>query len=106
MSFEVLHDQEARKLEKPFLEEEVFAALLELNGDKAPGLDGFSMAFCHFSWGFVKSEVLCFFNEFHEHGRLVKSLNNSFLVLIPKKKGQKILRIIGLLAWWEVCTNC
>lgn len=27
LSFEVLHDQEARKLEKPFLEEEVFAAL-------------------------------------------------------------------------------
>lgn len=26
-SIEVLHDQEARKLEKPFLEEEVFAAL-------------------------------------------------------------------------------
>lgn len=58
-----------------------------MNGDKAPGPDGFSMAFCHFSWDFVKSEVLCFFNEFHEHGRFVNSLNNSFLVLIPKKKG-------------------
>ena len=45
--------------------------LLELNGDKAPRLDGFSMAFWIFSWEFVKSDVLNFFKEFHEHGRFV-----------------------------------
>ena len=39
----------ATKIEEPFTEEEVFAALFELNGDKALGLDGFSMAFWQFS---------------------------------------------------------
>ena len=37
--------ESATKIEKPFTEEEIFAALSELNGDKAPGPDGFSMAF-------------------------------------------------------------
>lgn len=32
-------------LEGPFLEAEVTKALSELGGDKAPGLDGFSLAF-------------------------------------------------------------
>ena len=45
--FKVLEGQDAESLEDPFLEEEVsfFFFLLELNGDKAVGLDGFLMAF-------------------------------------------------------------
>ena len=31
------------------------------------------------------------FKEFHEHNSFVKSLNNTFLVLIPKKSGAKDL---------------
>ena len=37
--------QEAESLELPFSEEEVRFALMEMNGDKAPGLDGFTVAF-------------------------------------------------------------
>ena len=50
-----------RGLEKPFTEEEVFRALSGCYGEKAPGLDGFSMVFWQFSWEFVKKEVMNFF---------------------------------------------
>ena len=33
-----------------------------------------------------------FFWEFYEHGNFVKSLNATFLILIPKKVGAKDLR--------------
>ena len=33
----------------------------------------------------MKDEILGFFKEFYEHNRFVKSLNATFLVLIPKK---------------------
>ena len=49
--------------------------------------------------GFVKDEVLGFFKEFHNQSRFVKSLNATFLVLIPKKQNVedlKDLRPIGL----------
>lgn len=36
-------------MEEVLTEEEVFAALLDLTGDKAPRLDGFSIAFWKFS---------------------------------------------------------
>ena len=40
----------------------------------------------------MKDEVMSFFKEFHEHGRFVRSLNSTFLVLIPKKVGVEDLR--------------
>ena len=41
LSFEALEEEETRSLEGIFLENEVLRALLELIGDKTPGLDGF-----------------------------------------------------------------
>ena len=78
--------EEAVRLEESFSEEEIWNAISGLNSDKAPGPDGFPIAFWIYSWEFVKSEVLGFFREFHDQGRFVKNLNASFLVLIPKKQ--------------------
>ncbi|RVW34350.1 Transposon TX1 uncharacterized 149 kDa protein [Vitis vinifera] len=81
-----ISQQEAENLESPFSEAEVHSALMEMNGDKAPGPDGFTVAFWQSCWGFVK-EILAMFKEFHEQNTFLKSLNNTFLVLIPKKGG-------------------
>ncbi|KAJ9696951.1 hypothetical protein PVL29_008942 [Vitis rotundifolia] len=83
---------EAEGLETPFSEGEVYAALSDLGKDKAPGPDGFTMAFWLFCWDVVKMEIMGFFMEFHERGRFVKSLNATFLVLVPKKGGAEDLK--------------
>ena len=88
-------NEESARLEEVFLEEEIWAALSGLNSEKAPGPDGFPMAFWSFSWDFVKNEVLCFFKEFHEHDRFVKHLNATFLVLVPKKQTVEGLKDLG-----------
>ena len=51
LTFSKLEDQEAARLEKPFTEEEVFFALHELNGEKAPRLDGSMVAFWQIQLG-------------------------------------------------------
>ena len=79
--------EEAGTLEVPFIEKELFNALFNFSRDKAPGLDGFPMAFCQFSWEFVKDEIMDFFLEFHEQGHFVRSLNANFVALIPLKGG-------------------
>ncbi|RVW59937.1 LINE-1 reverse transcriptase-like [Vitis vinifera] len=86
-----ISQQEADTLELPFTEEEVHLALMGLNGDKAPGPDGFTGAFWQFCWEFVKEEILEMFKEFHEQKAFLKSLNTTFLVLIPKKGGAEEL---------------
>ena len=86
-----ISQQEADTLELPFTEEEVHSALMDMNGDKAPGPDGFTGAFWQFCWEFVKEEVLEMFKDFHEQKAFLKSLNATFLVLIPKKGGAEEL---------------
>ncbi|RVW86319.1 Transposon TX1 uncharacterized 149 kDa protein [Vitis vinifera] len=92
LNFERLEEREVERLEQPFSEEEVFEALKGCCGEKAPGPDGFSMAFWQFAWDFVKVEVLNLFRQFHETGRFVRSMNATFLVLIPKKGGAEDLK--------------
>ena len=70
----------------------MFATLSDLGKDKAPGPDGFTMAFWLFCWDLVKVEIMGFFKEFHEMGRFVKSLNATFLVLVPKKGDAEYLK--------------
>ena len=100
LQLEQISQQEAENLEHPFSEDEIHSALMEMNGDKAPGPDGFTMAFWQSCWVFVKEEVLDLFKEFHEQSVFIKSLNNTFLVLLPKKGGLRILGILGQLVFW------
>ena len=60
---ETLENLDAFTLEVSFTkeEDEVLGALLGCSGDKAPGPNGFSMAFWQFSWDFVKDDVMSFF---------------------------------------------
>ena len=48
MLFDRIGSEEATRLEEMFSMEEVYLALSELNGDKAPGPDGFPIAFWQF----------------------------------------------------------
>ncbi|KAJ9680532.1 hypothetical protein PVL29_019761 [Vitis rotundifolia] len=91
LEFDSIGAEEAARLELMFTVEEVFLALSELNGDKAPGPDGFTLAFWHFCWDFTKDEIMGFFKDFFERGKFVRSLNTTFLVLIPKKGGAEDL---------------
>jgi hypothetical protein len=57
----------------------------KLKGDKAPRLDGFSMAFFQKCWEVIKKGMMAVFKEFHETGKFEKSFNATFVALIPKK---------------------
>ena len=82
--FNLIGADQTAKLEEMFTEEEILAAVSRLNDNKAPGPDGFPIAFWSFSWDFVKEEVMDFFKEFFQHDQFVKNLNATFLVLVPK----------------------
>lgn len=79
-------------LERPFEEEEVWRIMKDMNEEKAPGPDGFSMAFFHSCWEIVKGDVLVVLDEFHREGRLELILNATFVSLLPKKVGAHELR--------------
>ena len=72
--------------------------LSELNGDKASGLGGFTVAFWHHSWEIVKEEVMFLFKEFQDKADLVRSLNTTFIVLVPKKAYAEAIRDFRLIS--------
>ena len=79
-------------LERRFENEEILHVVKELEGDKASGPDGFSMAFYHHCWGIVERDGLAIFEEFYQHSKFEKSLNATFIALIPKKNGASNIR--------------
>jgi hypothetical protein len=88
-------------LEREFGEEEVWEVVRKMKGDKAPGPDGFSMAFFQKCWEVIKKDMMAVLKEFHETGKFEKSLNATFVALIPKKVGAmeiKDFRLISLVS--------
>ena len=78
-------------LEQRF-EQEVLRVVKELEGDKTLGPDGFSLAFFHHCWGVVERDVLAAFEEFYLYSNFEKSLNVTFIALVPKKNGASNIR--------------
>ena len=64
----------------------------EIKGDKAPSPDGFTIAFYLHCWKVVEADLLAIFADFHYQGELEKSLNASFIALIPKKANASNIR--------------
>jgi len=59
--------------------------LRDLNGDKASGLDGFTMAFFQKCWDVVNEDIMIVFMEFHSRQKFEKSISATFVYLIPNK---------------------
>lgn len=71
-------------LEGEFTEEEISHVIMTCEGNKAPGPDGFNLAFFKKCWNIVKSDVVNFMCEFHRNACFVGGINSSFIALIPK----------------------
>uniref|UniRef100_A0A2N9ED53 Reverse transcriptase domain-containing protein n=1 Tax=Fagus sylvatica TaxID=28930 RepID=A0A2N9ED53_FAGSY len=85
LDFSMLSNEDTAGLERPFGEDEVTGVVHGFVGDKALGLDGFPMAFFQFCWDSVHMDIMKVLNYFHGMGSFERSLNATFLALIPKK---------------------
>ncbi|RVW92465.1 Transposon TX1 uncharacterized 149 kDa protein [Vitis vinifera] len=62
------------RLEPPFTEEEISKAIFQMDRDKAPGPDGFTIAVFQDCWDVIKEDLVKVFDEFHRSGILIKAL--------------------------------
>ena len=85
LDFACIGKDDRLSLEREFSKEDVTQVLAEMEGDKAPGLDGFTMAFFSKCWRVVEADVMAVFKHFHRYSVFERCLNASFLTLIPKK---------------------
>lgn len=79
--------EECRLLEAPFEEQEIQESIKACAGDKAPGPDGFTMAFLSQCWDIIRHDVVATIQNFHSRSTFERSINATFVALIPKKAG-------------------
>ncbi|XP_035835814.1 uncharacterized protein LOC110887655 [Helianthus annuus] len=65
--------------------EEVKLAMFSIGNDKAPGPDGYTAAFYKHAWQIIGQEVSSGIIDFCRSGKFLRELNNTLIVLIPKK---------------------
>ena len=92
LEFDHIGDLERVWLERKFEREEILQVVSDMEGDKAPGPNRFTMAFYQHCWRVVEKDVLAVFEEVFHHCKFEKSLNATFLVLIPKKNDASDIR--------------
>jgi len=83
--------EDNQMLQKEFEEQEIWECVKLCAGDKAPGPDGYTMAFYIHCWEVIKGEVISTIRNFHERCFFEKSFNSTYVALIPKKMGAKEL---------------
>lgn len=73
----------------PFTREEIDDIILELLGYRALGPDGFNGFFVKKAWHIMRADFykLCF--NFYNHSANLKSINHSYITLVPKKQYPK-----------------
>ncbi|GKV49874.1 hypothetical protein SLEP1_g56597 [Rubroshorea leprosula] len=82
--FKQVQPVDNRQLIEAFTAEEIKAAIWECDSSKAPGPDGFNFRFVKSEWEVIKEDVIDFLQEFHKNSKMVRGLNSSFIVLVPK----------------------
>jgi hypothetical protein len=76
----------------PFSDKEISDALFQIGPLKAPGPDGFPACFLQRNWGLLKEEVIHAVQNFFTDGVMPAGVNETTIVLIPKKDDPEALK--------------
>lgn len=87
--FPCITSEQNEKLIKIPQAKEIKEATFSINGEKAPGPDGFSASFFHSNWDVVGPAVIAEVQGFFRTGILEPSINKTHVRLIPKNLGAK-----------------
>lgn len=79
-----LIDDMNRELLRPSSRDEVYKVAFQMGAWKLPGLDGYSGIFYHQYWHILGEDLFLTVRGFFNSGFLLKELNHTDIVLIPK----------------------
>ena len=92
LEFDRIGNMERLWLERKFERDEILQVVSDLDENKAPGPDEFTIAFYHHCWRVLEKDVLAVFEEFFQSCKFKKSLNATFIALIPKRNDASNIR--------------
>ncbi|GJR84790.1 RNA-directed DNA polymerase, eukaryota [Tanacetum coccineum] len=87
-----LSSDEIHDLERTFSKEEIKGAVWDCGLNKSPDPDGFTFGFYRRFWSLIEDDVVAAVNHFFNFGFCPKGGNSSFIALIPKTQGAKMVK--------------
>jgi hypothetical protein len=94
------HLEDLDGLSRPFSHEEIDSVVMHMPNDRSPGPDGSSGLFLKVCWPVIKYDFYRLWQEFWNRSVNLRSINDSFITLIPKTlspEGPNDYRPISLL---------
>jgi len=83
LQFCKLSFMETGSLTKPFSVDEIKSAMWDYDSFKSLGPDDINFRFIKNFWHEMKDDIVRFVTKFHRNGKLSKSINSTFIALIP-----------------------
>jgi len=82
---ELMQQHNLQEVVMPFTEEEMDGIIKEIPVDIAPGPNGIHGLFFKKCWPLIKFDVYKLWRSFHEGSTNLKSINHSYITLVPKR---------------------
>ncbi|PWA89784.1 RNA-directed DNA polymerase, eukaryota, Reverse transcriptase zinc-binding domain protein [Artemisia annua] len=79
-----LSEEDATTMVREVTDKEVEMAMFDIDGNKAPGPDGYTSTFYKKAWSVMGSEVCMAVKEFFKNGKLFGEVNATLLSMVPK----------------------
>ncbi|GKE20237.1 RNA-directed DNA polymerase, eukaryota, reverse transcriptase zinc-binding domain protein [Tanacetum coccineum] len=76
--------EEASFMVRGVTNKEIKEAMFQIDGNKAPGPDGFTSHFFKKAWDIVGGDICSVIKEFFTNGKLLKEINSTLISLVPK----------------------
>ncbi|KAL2930273.1 LINE-1 retrotransposable element ORF2 protein, partial [Bienertia sinuspersici] len=102
----IFRTEQQEDIMRAFTVQDVKEALFSMDGDKAPGPDGFGASFFKENWELVGPLIAEATLEFFQNGRMLKEINNTFISLIPKTQCPRNVAEFRPIACCNVIYKC
>jgi hypothetical protein len=79
-------------LDSPFTKQEIDSIIAALPSDKSPGPDRFNTNFIKKYWHIISQDFYDLCEQFYQEDVCLRSINGSFIVLVPKKENPQSVR--------------
>ncbi|KAL9666748.1 hypothetical protein QQ045_001086 [Rhodiola kirilowii] len=99
----VITEEENRALASPPEPTEVYDQIKSMNGDSAPGPDGFSGRFYIKCWGIIRDDFMAAIALFFQGFQLPTSITGTTLTLIPKVETATSIAHLRLISLCNFC---
>ena len=104
--FPRLPEEASTELIRPITSEEIKQSMFSIDGEKAPGPDGFTSHFFKIAWTIVGREVVNAVQHFFHTSKLLPVFNSTIITLVPKCQNPNSIKDFRPISCCNVIYKC